>query len=179
MKNRVAAIALISTCALAFEASSSVKTSLEYDKNADFRAYRTFAFAERSIQDPYWASIVEASITGELKKKGLSLREENPDLVVSYNATLAMGETTSKVYSSGVAYSTGTGWTTLAGAGLVTVRDLPVGTLLVDLADPKKKELVWRSTASTEVNRNASLEAREKAVSGAIAKMFKGFPPGK
>ena len=90
-----------------------------------------------------------------------------------------MGDSTSKVYSSGVAYSTGTGWTTLSGAGLVTVRDLPVGTLLVDLADPKKKELVWEATASNEIDRNASLEGRERAVSGAIAKIFEGFPPGK
>ncbi len=179
MKNRAGALVLIFACALASAACSSLKTSLEYDKNADFRLYKTFAFAERSIQDPYWYSIVEASITAELKKKGLSPRDQDPDLVVSYNATFAMGETTSKVYSSGVAYSTGTGWTTLAGAGLVTVKDLPVGTLLVNLADPKKKELVWRATASAEIDRNASLAGRERAVSGAIARIFEGYPPGK
>jgi hypothetical protein len=179
LKNRVAALALISAFALSLPACSSLKTSLEYDKNADFGAYRTFAFAERSIQDPYWASRVEAAITAELKKKGISPRDENPDLVVSYDATLALGETTSKVYSSGVAYSSGAGWTTMGGAGLVTTRDLPVGTLLVDLADPKKKELVWRATGTHEINRNASLEGRERAVSGAIAKMFEGFPPRK
>jgi len=55
----------------------------------------------------------------------------------------------------------------------------PVGTLLVDLADPKKKELVWRATASHGIDKNASLEGRERIVSGAIAKIFEGFPPGK
>ncbi len=179
MKNRAAALALISVCALAFPACSSLKTSLAYDKNTDFRAYKTFAFAERSIQDPYWYSIVEASITAELKKKGISPRDQDPDLVVSYNATFAMGDSTAKVYSSGVAYSTGTGWTALSGAGLVTVKDLPVGTILVDLADPKKKVLVWEATASKEIDRNASLEGRERAVSEVIAKIFEGFPPGK
>lgn len=179
MKNRAAALGLISACALSLPACSSLKTSLAYDRNTDFRAYKTFAFAERSIQDPYWYSIVEASIIAELKKKGLSPRDRNPDLVVSYNATFAMGETKTKVYSSGVAYATGVGWTTLNGAGLVTVTDLPVGTLLVDLADPKKKELVWRATASHDIDKNASLESRERIVSGAIAKIFEGFPPGK
>lgn len=179
MKNRVASLALISACVLSFPACSSLKTSLAYDRNTDFGAYKTFAFSERSIKDPYWYSIVEASIAAELKKKGLSPRDQNPDLVVSYNATFAMGESTTKVYSSGVAYATGVGWTTLGGAGLVTVTDLPVGTLLVDLADPKKKALVWRATASHEIDKNASLEGRERGVSGAIAKIFEGFPPGK
>ena len=181
MKHRIAALALISLCALSSFACSSMslKTNLAYDKNANFGSYKTFAFEGRGIKDPYWAGIIEASITAEFRKKGVSPSDRNPDLLVSYDASLALGDETSRVYSSGVAYSTGTGWTTMAGAGLVTTIDMSVGTFVVELADPKKKEIVWRATASHDIDKNASLDTRASNLSGGIAKMFEGYPPGK
>jgi len=181
MKHRIASLALIPLCALSSFACSSMslKTSLAYDKNANFGSYKTFAFEGKGIRDPYWASVIEASVTAELRKKGVSPSDANPDLLVSYDGSLALGDQTSKVYSSGVAYSTGTGWTTMAGAGLVTTIDMSVGTFVVELDDPKKKEIVWRATASHDIDKNASLDSRASRVSGAIAKMFEGYPPGK
>jgi hypothetical protein len=43
----------------------------------------------------------------------------------------------------------------------------------------RRRKSVWRATASHDIDKNASLEGRERAVSGAIARIFEGFPPGK
>jgi hypothetical protein len=54
---------------------------------------------------------------------------------------------------------------------------VPVGTLVVDLVDAGNKELVWRGTATTPIDKTASVEKREAAVQEAVEKLFAAFPP--
>jgi len=62
-----------------------------------------------------------------------------------------------------------------------TVTQIPVGTLLIDLVDAKKKELVWRGVASDTLNTdpNRTAEDREKKLRAVAAEMFAGYPPKK
>ena len=50
-----------------------------------------------------------------------------------------------------------------------------VGTLVVELADPKTKQLLWRGsvsdTISDKTNKNVS------TLDKAVTKLFKGYPP--
>ena len=61
------------------------------------------------------------------------------------------------------------------------VSQIPVGTIIVDLVDAKKKELVWRGVASDTLNTDPSRsnEDREKKLRSVAAEMFAGYPPKK
>jgi uncharacterized protein DUF4136 len=69
------------------------------------------------------------------------------------------------------------GWGGGFATSTVNVREIPVGTLMVDIVDSASKELVWRGVASDTVNPNAKPEKREKNINQAVAKLFKKFPP--
>ena len=59
-----------------------------------------------------------------------------------------------------------------------TVSEIPVGTLIIDLVDAGKKQLVWRGTASKTLEPDASPETKEKNINEAVQKMFANYPPG-
>jgi hypothetical protein len=57
------------------------------------------------------------------------------------------------------------------------VRDIVVGTLVIDLADAAKNQLVWRGMGVKEVNTQANPEKRDKSITNAVNKIFKNYPP--
>ena len=59
----------------------------------------------------------------------------------------------------------------------VTTYEERVGTLIVDLAAPSKKELVWRSVIKAALGDN--LEENFQMANKGVAKAFKDYPPGK
>ena len=52
-----------------------------------------------------------------------------------------------------------------------------VGTLVIDMADAKKNQLVWRGMGVKEVNTQAKPEKRDKSINEAVKKIFKNYPP--
>jgi hypothetical protein len=69
----------------------------------------------------------------------------------------------------------GGGWA--GGTTTTQVRDILVGTLVIDLADAKKAQLVWRGMGVKEVNTQANPEKRDKSIANAVKKIFKNYPP--
>jgi len=57
------------------------------------------------------------------------------------------------------------------------VRDIVVGTLVLDMADAKKSQLAWRGMAVKEVKTQASPEKRDKSINETMKKIFKNYPP--
>ena len=57
------------------------------------------------------------------------------------------------------------------------MRDILVGTLVIDMADAKKGQLVWRGMGVKEVNTQAKPEKRDKSINKAVNKIFKNYPP--
>ena len=57
------------------------------------------------------------------------------------------------------------------------VRDILVGTLVIDIADAKAGQLAWRGMGVKEINTTAKPEKRDKNISEAVAKIFKNYPP--
>jgi hypothetical protein len=73
------------------------------------------------------------------------------------------------------------GWGWGAGMGTATtstqVRNILVGTLVIDIADAKKNQVAWRGMGVKEVNTQASPEKRDKSINNAVKKIFKNYPP--
>ena len=69
----------------------------------------------------------------------------------------------------------------VAGAGSVligfTAACIVVGTLVIDMADAKKSQLVWRGMGVKEIDTQAKPEKRDKSINNAVKKIFKNYPP--
>ncbi len=57
------------------------------------------------------------------------------------------------------------------------IRSYEQGTLVLNVADAKSKELVWWSSAQAEIHAGDSAEVRKKRINKAVARMLKDFPP--
>jgi hypothetical protein len=57
------------------------------------------------------------------------------------------------------------------------VRDILVGTLVIDLADAKAGQLAWRGMGVKEIDTTAKPDKRDKNISNAVNKIFKNYPP--
>jgi hypothetical protein len=51
------------------------------------------------------------------------------------------------------------------------------GTLLIDVIDPARREVIWRGRAQARVDDNSSPEKREARVREAVTKILAKFPP--
>jgi hypothetical protein len=62
---------------------------------------------------------------------------------------------------------------------MVRAEEILIGTLVVDVVNAKTKTIVWRGTATKEVDVNASPEKRDRNINRAAEKLFKSYPPAK
>jgi len=159
------------------------KTTYDYEKSANFAAFKTYAHKDgtkvgQQLIDDRIVNAIEA----ELKAKGLTKVEANPDVFVVYHVAFEKEKDIS-TYSSGYgggygAYGWGWGGGGWAGGTTTTqVRDILVGTMVIDIADAKKGQLAWRGMGIKEVNTTAKPEKRDKSISEAVKKIFKNYPP--
>jgi hypothetical protein len=163
--------------AAAVAACSSITTNADYNPATDFSKYKTWAWHEtESVKDSIWRDRIKTAVTDELRTKGLTPSESNPDLWVVAHTRLDE-QTQINTYNSGWGY--GWGWGYGAGMTTSTVSQIPVGTLIVDLVDTNQKQLVWRGTATKTLSPDASPETKQKNLQEAVAKMFANFPPKK
>ena len=169
---RLASLAIV---LVAIGGCSTLKTSVDYDRSANFSGYKTFAWRDSGeIRNPLMAKRIEEAVTSELAKKGLTQASgEDADLWVVAHPRLSK-ETQITSYNSGWGY----GWRYRGPrVSTATVEQIPVGTLIVDLVDAKQKELVWRGTASDTLKPERTPEEREAALAKAVAEMFAKYPP--
>ena len=67
------------------------------------------------------------------------------------------------------------GWGGMGGGmATATQTNIPIGTIIVDLVNPKTKEMVWRGTAQDQVSGTGEEKGQ---VQDAMAAIFKNFPP--
>lgn len=158
------------------------KVSYDYDKTANFGAFKTYAHREGTkVGQPLIDDRIIAAIDTELAAKGFTKAEANPDVFVVYHVAFDKEKDISS-YSSGYGGGYGPygwGWGGGWGGGTTTtqVRDILVGTLVIDLADAQKGQIAWRGMATKEINPQASPEKRDKNISSAVKKVFKNYPP--
>lgn len=156
------------------------KVSYDFDKAANFAGYKTYALKDGTkVGQPLIDDRIVAAIETQLKEKGFTKSDSGPDVFVVYHVAFDTQKDIS-TYSSGYGGGYGPygwGW----GGGMTTtstqVRDILVGTLVIDMADAKKSQVVWRGMGVKEVNTQANPEKRDKSINEAVKKIFKNYPP--
>jgi hypothetical protein len=180
MKQRLAvAIAVVLAPALLL----AQKVSYDYEKSANFAAFKTYAHKDGTkVGQQLIDDRIVAAIDTQLAAKGLTKSETKPDVYVVYHVAFDKQKdisTFSSGYGGGYGpygWGWGGGWGGMS-TSTTQVRDILVGTLVIDIADANKGQLAWRGMGVKEVNTQANPEKRDKSINEAVKKIFKNYPP--
>jgi hypothetical protein len=152
------------------------KVTTDYDKEKNFTQYKTFMWIkEPQTTNPLMKQRLMDEINSTLAAKGLQLVTSNADLAIASHAATKEQHTLNTFYDG---FGGGWGWRRFGGglgSATTTENTYEVGTLVVDIFDAKTKEAIWRGTSTKTISDNP--EKNAKSLHGAIAKMFKNFPP--
>ncbi len=173
------AAAVLGTLVMALVAApaafaQTIKT--DYDKKTDFHKYKSFAFRKGTdAPTPFAQQRIEGAIATQLKARGMSAAE-TADLLV-YTHTQLSKEKRMDVSSFGYGgYPGWNGWGGAYGSSSVTVTDVPMGTVIVDLVDGASNALIWRGVATDTLLTNPTPEKSEKRINKGMEKLFRNYP---
>jgi hypothetical protein len=176
MRLAAAALAILLVPTLA----AAQKTSYDYNKEASFASFKTYALKDGTkVGQPLIDDRIVSAIETQMAAKGFT-KSDNPDVFVVYHVAFDTQKDIS-TYSSGYggygAYGWGWGGGWAGGTTSTQVRDILVGTLVIDIADAAKKQIAWRGMGVKEVQTQANPEKRDKSINEAVKKIFKNYPP--
>ena len=168
MKKTIALFTFLLLC-LASTAMLGQQVSVNYNHNASFAQYHTYAWGsddKNKIRNSILAQVAQQDIEAAMQQKGLQKVEEsqNPDLILTANG----GEHEQTSYNAWGMRGIG------GGMGGITPQQNVEATMVVSLYDMKQKELVWRGIAENTLNTNGN--KNQEMVQKAINKMFKQWP---
>lgn len=140
-----------------------------YDRDLDFSIYKTYQWVEGSgrLRDQLIDKDIRRAIDAELARKGLQTVESNGHLQIEYETVLDRERQ--------VDVSTmGPRWSGLARANTSTIE---VGTLILNVYDPAKKQVVWRGSATKSLDIKKDPDKNYKNLEKAVVKLLRNFPP--
>ena len=164
---RIASIAVTALILLGTGAAAQ-EISCDYSKT-DFAQFKKYAWASgHPVADELANQSIVNSLDAQLSAKGLTKvsPEEEPNLLVSYDVVFDRD-------IRGMGFRDGLQnlrWR--SGSKYVLM-----GMLVVNLVDAHTGAMVWRGTASGDVDANASPEKREKKIHEVAQKIFRNYPP--
>jgi len=160
---------LVSTAAVA------QKINVDWDRQANFSEYHTYMWqASPHPAKGFWDQRITDAVDKPLQAKGLTKVDSNPDVWVVYsNSIHDQKEVVGTGYNMGPYW----GWGVWGGPTTTTYNTwvTKVGTLVVEISDPKQKDLLWRGSATDTISDNS--DKNIKTLDKAVAKLFKGYPP--
>ena len=163
----------------------TLKVSSDYDRSANFSAYKTFSLyytvTSRNVnqlnEERIWNSI-----RSEMTKKGYVENNNHPDLLVN-----AFTVVKNKKYLSATASNYGYGgffrpygfWAAggvSTGYASVHAYDYKEGSLMIDVVDVNTNKLVWEGTGNAEYDK--APKNPEEVINNVVNKIMAGFPQG-
>ena len=143
-------------------------------KTVDFTQFKTFAWKQGTpAADPAIEKMIRQTVQKQLLAKGLTRVDSDADLLVSTHARRA-SELREDVDILGVQQR----WPEDSEPGGVSgdsLREIEVGTLVVDMDDGNSRLNIWRGTATRTLSENP--KTAQKQIDKAVTKMFESFPP--
>ena len=158
------------------------KTVVDFDPNLDFSKFKTFAFiggVENLMMfqaNPGLVSDrIHEAVTRELTKKGLREVQaaQNPDLVIRFwaNPSSQVNVATMGIWGP---YSPDIGSYWAPTYNQVTASSAKDGSLIIDLIDPRSKNLAWRLYL---IHKVTTPDKEWKKADEEITKAFDSYPP--
>jgi hypothetical protein len=158
---------MILLCSSASLIAQEVKYN--YDRETNFAAYRSYRWTgrERTAADPLVDQDIRRAIDAQLAQKGLQKSESDSDLYIDYQTAVDRERQVD-------AWTIGPRWSGMARA---TSSRVDVGTLVLSIYDPARKQLVWRGSVTKTLNPGKDPDKNYRNLEKAIAKLLKNYPP--
>jgi len=152
-----------------------------YDRGTNFAAYKTYQWVDvpgGAVTDELIDRDIKRAIDEQLAQKGLTRVEKGGDLLIGYRAAI---EEEKRIDLFGSGQNLG-GWGPWGGgmrSGSIQgeTSTIQVGTIMVDMYDTAKKQLVWRGDASKTIDLKRDPGKNYKNLQKGAAKLFKNYPP--
>ncbi|MCF6269581.1 MAG: DUF4136 domain-containing protein [Melioribacteraceae bacterium] len=168
---------------LSFWGCASMSTTMDYDPNTDFSKYKTYSWFDGEMPaddalsaNPLAKKRVVSSIDSYLASKGYTSASSDVDFVVIVHAGTKEKMQINNYGYGGYGYGMyGRGWGPGYGPSQTDVTYYDETTLVIDIADADKKELVWRGTGTGIIRGKLTDEERDEV----IATILANFPPKK
>lgn len=179
----VAILMVITSC-------SSVRVVTDYDTNASFEGYKTFAFFKTGIDNAKISDLdkrrILRAIETELLAKGFT-KSKKPDILVSI---FTKSREHVNIYNSGFGFGGfggfggygfggfgyGYGYPFFGGGIANSVSTSTEGQLYIDFIDANKKELIWQGSGSGFLTQNVA--KKEERIKEFVSKIIEAYPPG-
>ncbi len=168
----------------AMTSCSTLKVGYDYDKQADFTKYKTYAFSEDALQLPVNQlnrDRIISAVEAEMAAKGFT-KSDTPDVLIDLQVK-AKQETEATATNTGggmyggrygFAYGYGYGGTTQ-----ITYNDYVVGSLFVNMVDSATEKIVWQGRGSKTLDEDATASQRDTNITAGVKKIFTQYPPKK
>jgi hypothetical protein len=171
--------AFVSAFALALMGTIALAQSVTYDfeRSVNFSTFKTYAWVPGPSQlDEINHRRVVTAVSEQLASKGLTrvATSESPDLLVAYHATFDRDLQISGFSNGWGPYRFGA-----SQSGVARTEEILTGSLAVDLVDSRTNTIVWRGTATKEIDVKADPNKRERNIHRAAERLFKHYPPAK
>ena len=153
---------------------SSIDVAVDYDTQANFDNYKTYAFFKPGIDKAKISDLdkkrILRAIDNELAMKGM-MKSDNPDVLISI-----MTETKERVniYQNNFGFAWGWGWGWGGPAG-VTTSTTTEGTLFIDIIDAKQRELVWQGLGTGALTQR--MQKKQEKINEIVAEILAKYPP--
>ncbi|WP_350290090.1 DUF4136 domain-containing protein [uncultured Croceitalea sp.] len=189
MKN-IKFLALPLLAVLFLSSCVSVRVVSDYDRETDFKEYKTYAFYKTGIDKAQISDLdkkrILKAIDLEMSSRGFT-KSQNPDILVSiftkereqvdvYNNNFGWGGWGwgwGGFYSPWV-WGPGFGWGGGFGPNVSTRTE---GSLYIDLIDTKSKELVWQGRGAGTLNNTKNIEKKEERIKEFVSQILEAYPP--
>jgi len=113
---------------------------------------------------------IKQAVNAQLASKGLTQTDTGKaDLYVAYQVAVNREKQWNGFGTGG-----GIRW---GGMGTATSSTISVGTLVLDMYDPTRKQLVWTGNATKTLDPSASPQKNQQRLTKAMAKLLKNYPP--
>ncbi len=167
--------------AVLLSACTSLRVASDFDKEVDFKNYKTYNFYEKGLEKLEVNGLdkkrMMAAVDTEMQAKGFT-KTANPDLFVNL---VVMKRERTDVYDNGF-YSPwgwrggwGWGWGPYWGGGMRSIDRYQEGLFIIDFLDPKTKMHVWHGRGDG-FNLD-SFKNREERINEGVKEILAQYPP--
>jgi hypothetical protein len=160
-------------------ACSSIHVKSSHNNKYDFSVYQTYRWfdaqltADILVKNPYLKELITAEVDVNLAAKGfVRMMTDSSDLMVAIHAGIQDRIQTTG-WGGNVGYHP---WWGPYGSQVDT-RYYEEGTLVIDILDQRKGELIWRGLATGALKSYDSNEEMTRAIQEYVNRILKKFPP--
>lgn len=161
---------------------TSVRVLSDYDREANFNTFKTYAFYKTGIDKAQISDLdkkrILKAIDSEMNSRGF-VKSDNPDILLSI---FTKERQQVDVYSNywGMGYY-GWGWSPYFWGGPYhgnNVSTRTEGSLYIDVIDAKNKELVWQGRGIGTLHNIKNIDKKEARIKEFVAEIMQAYPPG-